>query len=150
MENVKAAQKVADTNVSIINLGLNQYHIHQAHWTTIWSIPNAFRINDHFIMTKLPSGATREKILHVLPEIIADHVGRIHVYQDRHLSVIEVLNPELLRTFLKDHDSIHMESGSSVLVSPAYLIVALPKTSNIEAFASNRFEDKDELKYSLR
>lgn len=150
MESAEAALHVARSNVTFIGLGVERYHIHHAYWTTDWTSPNAFRMTDHFILTKLPSTATHEKVIHLLPDIVAESVGRIHMYLEEHMAIVQILDPSLLSVFLREHKSLLLESGATVLVYPAYLIVALPENDDDEAFAMNRFSEREELKYSLR
>ena len=127
MGNVEAAIKVAETNETEIGLGVNRYHIHQAFWTTQWTAPNAFPMLDHIILTKLPASATQDKLLHILPEPLAEEAGRVYMYPDHHMAVVQILDVELVRQFCNDHQDIPLESGANVLIFPAYLIVALPK-----------------------
>ena len=150
MESVEAALKLTSTGIKEIGVGIESFSINQAYWTTQWTAPNAFPIPNHLIITKLPSTATQEKILHILPEPLADSVGRMHLYKSSHMAVVEILDHEIFKKYLKDHHTIALESGASVLIFPAYLIVSLPRYGNEEAFSHNRFSDKDELKYSLR
>ena len=86
-----------------------------------------------------------DKILNILPKILADSVGRMHVYPKDHMAVISILDPAILKNYLKDHQSIEMENESNVLVFPAYLLVALPKYVEDESYSLNRFSDKGKI-----
>ena len=44
MEGLEAGLKVAGSNASFLAVGLDQFHIHHAHWTTEWTAPNAFPV----------------------------------------------------------------------------------------------------------
>lgn len=150
MESVEVAMSVRKANITQIGVGVETLDITHAHWTTEWTVPNAFAIPDHLMLTKLPPTATQEKLLQVLPEKIAEKVGRVHMYRDHHLAVLQVLDTDLVSEFLKEHDNIPLENGASILVFPAYLIVSFPKYANEDASAANRFKDQEELRYSLR
>ena len=85
---------------------------------------------------------TRDKIIHILPEILAENVGRMHIYPEEHMAVVSILDPNLLKNYLKDHQSIELENSASVLLSPAYLLVALPKFIEDDSYSMSRFSDK--------
>ena len=86
-----------------------------------------------------------DKILNILPKILADSVGRMHVYPKDHMAVISILDPVILKNYLKDHQSIEMENEYNILVFPAYLLVALPKYVEDESYSLNRFSDKGKI-----
>ena len=146
MEGLEAGLKVAGSNASFLAVGLDQYHIHHAHWTTEWTAPNAFPVSDHLILTKLPKTATRDKLLHILPQILSDSVGRMHIYPDDHMAVVSILDPSLLKNYLKEHQSIELENSASVLLFPAYLLVALPKSIEDDSYSMSRYSDKGKTK----
>ena len=150
MESVEAANRVAKTNQTKIGVGIEQFEIHHAFWTTEWTVPNSFPIPGHLIFNKLPSSVTSEKLLHILPKELVEKVGRIHFYKEDYIAVVEVLDQDLVNEFLNDNTNIPLESGGSILVSPAYLILSLPKYADEDSFSKIRFSDKEELRYSLR
>ena len=142
MEGLESALRVASSNISFLAVGVDEFHIHHAHWTTEWTAPNAFPVNDHLILTKLPSTATREKVLHILPQILANSVGRMHIYPKDHMAVVSILDQDLLKAYLKDQQTIELESGGSVVLFPAYLVVTLPKSLDDDSYSMSRYSDK--------
>ena len=98
-----------------------------------WNCNALFRIYNLWLI---------DKILNILPKILADSVGRMHVYPKDHMAVISILDQAILQNYLKEHQSIEMENEYNVLVFPAYLLVALPKYVEDESYSLNRFSDK--------
>lgn len=151
MDSYESARAIVSANVSSFSVGLHTFSLSPVHWTTQWTAPNAFPSVDHMILTKLPSGATPDKILHALPALLADRVGRIWLYKEHHMAVVQVLDPDLLQTYLDGHQSLALGSGAHIVTAPAYLVVSLSQyVDGEETFATNRYADKDELRYSLR
>ncbi len=150
MENVEAATAISSANVSEVGLGVHKYGLNHAHWTTEWTVPNSFPIVDHIILTKLPPTATSEKILHALPASLSAHVGRVWMYNDKRMAVVQVVDPDVATKYINSNEDIALESGATIVVSAAFLIVSLPKFADDDAFSTNRFADKEELRYSLR
>ena len=89
-------------------------------------MPNSYPIPGHILFTKLPNSVTQEKLLNLLPQELVEKIGRVHLFKEEHSAVIEVLDYEMVDQFLQN-PSIPLESGGTILVSYAYLILSLPK-----------------------
>ena len=106
MESVDSAIRVTRSNQTKIGVGIGHFEIHHAFWTTEWTVPNSFPIPGHVIFTKLPSTVTTEKLLHILPDKLVEKVGRIHLYKDDHIAVVQVLDQDLVNEFITDNSNI--------------------------------------------
>ena len=89
-------------------------------------MPNSYPIPGHILFTKLPNSVTQEKLLNLLPQELVEKISRVHLFKEEHSAVIEVLDYEMVDQFLQN-PSIPLESGGTILVSYAYLILSLPK-----------------------
>ena len=63
------------------------------------------------------------------------------------MAVVSILDPSLLKNYLKEHQSIELENSASVLLFPAYLLVALPKSIEDDSYSMSRYSDKGKTKY---
>ena len=62
------------------------------------------------------------------------------------MAVVSILDPSLLKNYLKEHQSIELENSASVLLFPAYLLVALPKSIEDDSYSMSRYSDKGKAK----
>ncbi len=50
-----------------LRLGLERYNLSRTYWTTDWTAPNSFPMQDYFVLSELPPSATEEKLLAAMP-----------------------------------------------------------------------------------
>ncbi|XP_040263582.1 N-acetylglucosamine-1-phosphotransferase subunits alpha/beta [Bufo bufo] len=88
-----------------------------------------------------------------LPESLSSKIKRIHLYSEASVALLQLNNP-------KDFQELNIQAkknmtieGKEVTLSPAYLLWDLSAVSQLkqdEDISASRFEDNEELRYSLR
>ncbi|KAM3926344.1 N-acetylglucosamine-1-phosphotransferase subunits alpha/beta [Leptodactylus fuscus] len=88
-----------------------------------------------------------------LPEVLSSKIKRIQLYSEASVALLQLNNP-------KDFHELNIQAkknmtieGKEVTLSPAYLLWDLSAVSQLkqdEDISASRFEDNEELRYSLR
>ncbi len=122
-----------------LSLGLSRYNLSLCHWTTDWTAPNSFPMDEYFVVSDLPPTATREKLLSALPVEIKESIMKVWYYEERHLAVLHTSNSSLLAEFLSSSGGFfEVGSGVQVGVSKANLISQLPMYADDETHKPGR------------
>ncbi|XP_047097199.1 N-acetylglucosamine-1-phosphotransferase subunits alpha/beta-like isoform X1 [Schistocerca piceifrons] len=124
----------------------------QAHWTSEKFAPASYPVKNTLIITGIPSVVMHNienDIRALFQKYVGDNIVNVWMYPNNGTSVIE-LGTEKAATAMMElsRGTLYLEE-MKITVSNAYIIMELP-FANTESLAPSRFEDKEELRYSLR
>ncbi|KAK7868002.1 hypothetical protein R5R35_010176 [Gryllus longicercus] len=144
----QAAESAAHSSV---DLGSHNMSLSQAYWTSDQSAPNSYLLHNAVICTGLAS-TTLSKIKRMTSQELSlnIHVNIRRVWLNFEVNLMSLELPSVATT----QEILKMDNvtvlGQKVNISKAYLILELPPPWDMKDLAPSRFEDKEELRYSLR
>ncbi|XP_059093508.1 N-acetylglucosamine-1-phosphotransferase subunits alpha/beta-like [Tigriopus californicus] len=146
-----AALAISAFNTSrSITVGLKEMPLHKSYWTSEWTVPNSFPMENYVLIERLPNTVTETKLRNVLPNDIDKVVDLLWVYPENGIAVIHSENQTALKLFKESTRTINIGGDAEISIHPAHLIVQLPKYADDETHTPNRFADFEQLRYSLR
>ncbi|XP_075228140.1 N-acetylglucosamine-1-phosphate transferase subunits alpha and beta [Lycorma delicatula] len=135
----------------------NFNNIHQPHWTTDKTVENLYSPND-FILIKL-SFRLKETKISITKDLLNDWIGynivKLFWYYEKANAIIIHLESSINSIFKVGNSGtkwkvIKINNGISANISEVHLVLELPSNITQSDFAPSRFDDKEELRYSLR
>lgn len=128
--------------------------IWRAHMTTDRDSPGLVLMQDLVFLSGFSSTFKDTNQLKTkLPESLSSKIKRIQLYSEASIALLQLNNP-------KDFQELNIQAkknmtieGKEVTLSPAYLLWDLSAVSQLkqdEDISASRFEDNEELRYSLR
>lgn len=142
-----------DTNMtdifgqSLVIHGLNTT-IRRGFITTDWTIHSSVMLKDTIIMAGFPPKYSAEEIQDKLPEKLRKGITKFKIYDDEGLAVIKVSQKESFDG-LVNIDNFTID-GKKPTFSAASLVWDLRDFRKDSDISASRFEDNEELRYSLR
>jgi UDP-N-acetylglucosamine-lysosomal-enzyme len=122
--------------------------IRQLYYTTDKTLHNGVASVDTVIMTGFPDVQNKEVILDYLPSGYRNHITNVLLYQDRGIAVLTISEEDTVKALLTTKNLTI--SGKSPTFALARLVWDLTDHSKHEDLSASRFEDNEELRYSLR
>ncbi|XP_071441865.1 N-acetylglucosamine-1-phosphotransferase subunits alpha/beta [Hetaerina americana] len=122
---------------------------HNAYWTTAdQKAPLSYIMPRTVLVSGLPSTTG---LSHIVSSPIGAFVAIDHIllYPERGVAIISLPSTEIMNDLLKLTGNVTI-LGKKIKVNRASLILELPATRNLDDFSPSRFDDKEELRYSLR
>jgi UDP-N-acetylglucosamine-lysosomal-enzyme len=131
-----------------IVIGGRTASIRQLYYTTDKTLHNAVASVDTVIMTGFPDVESKEVLLDHIPSVYRNHITNAQLYQDRGIAVLTVTEQDTVDALLKTNNITI--SGKSPTFALARLVWDMTDYSKHEDLSASRFEDNEELRYSLR
>ncbi|XP_048241976.1 N-acetylglucosamine-1-phosphotransferase subunits alpha/beta-like [Haliotis rufescens] len=130
-------------DLSLVIYGMN-ITVSKGFYTSDPSVPRGIQLKDTILMSGFPHQYTQEELTAKLP----NPVHKIDLYSDKGIAVLHVPKKE-------DFDSLvniknFTLEGKEPILHAAKLVWDLRDFSRDEDIAASRFEDNEELRYSLR
>ncbi|XP_071809115.1 N-acetylglucosamine-1-phosphotransferase subunits alpha/beta-like [Asterias amurensis] len=118
--------------------------------TSDWQAEGNAELKDVVFVSNVGKDVTEDEIQKKIPEDQRDNVKAIDLTTSAGVAVITLKTVEVTKTFITEFEKSEGESGMKV--GAAYLVWGLEKTesSQDEDVSSSRFEDNEEMRYSLR
>ncbi|KAL5007073.1 hypothetical protein ScPMuIL_015879 [Solemya velum] len=116
--------------------------------TTDWTIQHSILLHDTVIMTGFSHKLTSEELREKFPEKHRKAIEKIEIHEEKGAAVLYIPNREELETIL--NESNFTIDGKEPTLSSANLIWDLRDFSRDEDVSASRFQDNEELRYSLR
>lgn len=134
-------------NKTVVIDGLNTTVI-RCHITSDWTVQNSVMLHDLIIMSGFPHTLSGDELKAKLPEKHQKGIEKVEVYSDRGIAILHV-------PVKTDFDALLAESnftieGKEPTLNAANLVWDLRDFSRDEDISASRFEDNEELRYSLR
>lgn len=120
----------------------------RCHITSDWTVQNSVMLHDLIIMSGFPHTLSGDELKAKLPEKHQKGIEKIEVFSERGIAVLHV-------PVKSDFDALLAESnftieGKEPTLNAANLVWDLRDFSRDEDISASRFEDNEELRYSLR
>ncbi|KAK3581579.1 hypothetical protein CHS0354_031927 [Potamilus streckersoni] len=116
--------------------------------TSDWTIQNSMMLPDLILMSGFPYNLTGDELKAKLPEKHRKGIEAIQVFSEKGVAVVLAPNREDF-LYILDHTNFTID-GKEPTLNAANLVWDLRDFSRDEDISASRFEDNDELRYSLR
>ncbi|XP_061181061.1 N-acetylglucosamine-1-phosphotransferase subunits alpha/beta-like isoform X2 [Saccostrea echinata] len=134
-------------NHSLI-IGKQNFTMTRGYYTSDWTVHNSILLSDTIIMAGFPSKYSADELKEKLPEKAREGIDKITIDTDSGLAVLYVPDKKSF-DILVTAQNISID-GKKPTLNAANLVWDLRDFSRDEDISSSRFEDNDELRYSLR
>ncbi|NXR31126.1 GNPTA phosphotransferase, partial [Zosterops hypoxanthus] len=164
-----AKPKNPSTNVTVIifdspkdveaaHSGMLKDNSRQIAWrgylTTDKEVPGLVLMQDLAILSEFPATFKETNQLRTkLPERLASKVKLLQLYSEASVALLQLNNPKGFQELSKQAKKNMTIDGKELMLNPAYLLWDLSSVSQYkqdEDVSASRFEDNEELRYSLR
>uniref|UniRef100_A0A8D2PR10 N-acetylglucosamine-1-phosphotransferase subunits alpha/beta n=1 Tax=Zosterops lateralis melanops TaxID=1220523 RepID=A0A8D2PR10_ZOSLA len=164
-----AKPKNPSTNVTVIifdspkdveaaHSGMLKDNSRQIAWrgylTTDKEVPGLVLMQDLAILSEFPATFKETNQLQTkLPERLASKVKLLQLYSEASVALLQLNNPKGFQELSKQAKKNMTIDGKELMLNPAYLLWDLSSVSQYkqdEDVSASRFEDNEELRYSLR
>ncbi|XP_078683763.1 N-acetylglucosamine-1-phosphotransferase subunits alpha/beta-like isoform X1 [Branchiostoma floridae x Branchiostoma belcheri] len=132
--------------VNGVNVSLQQGYL-----TSDWTVPHSVLLKDTVMVTHLPRQG-EEEVKAMLEDKFREKVASVEVYLEKRVAVMDVPDFNDMDLLLKDGDVTNVTIGNDTIrLTAASLAWDLTDDLSFhEDIAPSRFEDNEELRYSLR
>ncbi|XP_074660402.1 N-acetylglucosamine-1-phosphotransferase subunits alpha/beta-like [Tubulanus polymorphus] len=132
---------------SIILNGKN-HTIKRAFLTSDWTVRHSFLLHDIIMMSDLQNKYNTEQLREKLPKKYKDSITEVEMVVEKGVSLLYIAKKTDLNTILDDRN--FTIDGKQPTMNAANLVWELQTNAVSDDIASHRFEDNEELRYSLR
>lgn len=130
------------------------YSISRAYLTTDKDAPGLVRINTLAYLSGFPASLKETKQLEAkLPAAVSSKIKQIQLYSEASIALLHLNTAEEFNELTQQAKKNLTLDGKALTVSPAYLfwdLSAISQSKQDEDVSASRFEDNEELRYSLR
>ncbi|XP_068087207.1 N-acetylglucosamine-1-phosphotransferase subunits alpha/beta [Anabrus simplex] len=136
-----------------LDVGSVNATLHLAHWTTDKDGPNIYRVYNAVIISGFPPAFLIEAERLIKARLIRElniEVKRLWVHEPKGILIVELESPDAASSLLKMYHGNATLYRLPVNIHQAFLIMQLPIVEDPKDYSPSRFEDKEELRYSLR
>nr|XP_033809201.1 N-acetylglucosamine-1-phosphotransferase subunits alpha/beta isoform X2 [Geotrypetes seraphini] len=163
-----AKPKNPSTNVTVITFDTQKeaeeahLHVSEEEKRTVWrgymttdkEAPGLVLIQDMaFLSGFSASFKETDQLRAKLPENLASEIKSLQLYSEASVALLQLNNPQGFQELSKQAKKNMTIEGKELTLSPAYLLwdlSAISQSKQDEDISSSRFEDNEELRYSLR
>lgn len=135
-------------NGQIFQKANRNYSLTQAHYTSDPTLPHGAVMSDKVLMTGFPGEYSSDNVLSVLPDDHKKSVLRVEVHSEKGVAVLHMSGSKEADSILKLVN--FTIEGKHPAFTAAYMVSDLTDMSRDGDVANSRFEDNEELRYSLR
>ncbi|XP_006821287.1 N-acetylglucosamine-1-phosphotransferase subunits alpha/beta-like [Saccoglossus kowalevskii] len=118
--------------------------------TTDWTAQHSVYLDNTIIMTGLPKDMEDDEIWKVLPENFRQNVEFVDLYEKRGLAVISLTDKQAVHSFLSQSELYYGEDSEIKVTTGNLVWLMHPSDHDTQDMSANRFEDNEELRYSIR
>lgn len=141
-------QQVLSLRNQTLFIGKQNFSMAQGFFTSDWTVHSSILLSDTIIMAGFPSKYSEHELKEKLPENTREGIEKITYDTESGLAVLYVPNKKAFDTLVTVRN-ISID-GKQPTLNAANLVWDLRDFSRDEDISSSRFEDNDELRYSLR
>ncbi|XP_076472169.1 N-acetylglucosamine-1-phosphotransferase subunits alpha/beta-like isoform X2 [Babylonia areolata] len=127
--------------------GVN-YTLIQAYYTSDTTLPHATVMKDKVLMTGFPHEYTSDRVLGILPEDHRKNIVKVEVHADKGVAVLHMAASKAADSILQLRN--FTIEGKTPAFTMAFMLSDLTDLSRDSDVSNSRFEDNEELRYSLR
>nr|XP_002122528.3 N-acetylglucosamine-1-phosphotransferase subunits alpha/beta isoform X2 [Ciona intestinalis] len=149
---------VDDARTMQVNNNKTNHTMFQAHVTSDASAPHSMRLTSAFILTSIPKQfKTEAEVKENLPQLLKDKLNWLHFSSSKNSAFIWLTDSTLVDEFAKEKGNSTLKLGfvmgstyNKVDVKLAYFVGRVEPHESEDVISKSRFEDNEELRYSLR
>ncbi|KAI4888461.1 hypothetical protein NFI96_001959 [Prochilodus magdalenae] len=131
-----------------------KHSVSRAYLTTDKDAPSLVRIQTLAYLSGFPASFKETETLRVkLPSVLTSKIKQLQLYSEASIALLHLNTPQDFTDLLQQAKKNLTLDGKELTVSPAYLfwdISAVSQSKQDEDVSASRFEDNEELRYSLR
>ncbi|XP_035376121.1 N-acetylglucosamine-1-phosphotransferase subunits alpha/beta [Electrophorus electricus] len=148
------SQSEADTAHSDVQKDIPRHSVSRAYLTTDKEAPGLVRVQTLAFLSGFPASFKGTEQLRVkLPTALTSKIKQLQLYSEASIALLHLNAPQDFADLLQQAKKNLTLGGKELMVHPAYLLwdlsaVSQPKQD--EDVSASRFEDNEELRYSLR
>ncbi|NXG72513.1 GNPTA phosphotransferase, partial [Baryphthengus martii] len=132
----------------------SKYIVWRGYLTTDKEVPGLVLMQDLAFLSGFPATFKETSQLRTkLPESLASKVKLLQLYSEASVALLQLNNPKGFQELSKQAKKNMTIDGKELMLNPAYLLWDLSSVSQSkqdEDISASRFEDNEELRYSLR
>ncbi|XP_049638759.1 N-acetylglucosamine-1-phosphotransferase subunits alpha/beta [Suncus etruscus] len=148
-----SAKTVEDAHTGILK-GNSKQAVWRGYLTTDKEVPGLVLIQDLAFLSGFPPTFKETNQLKAkLPEILSSKIKLLQLYSEASVALLKLNNPKNFQELNKQTKKNMTIDGKELTISPAYLLwdlSAISQSKQDEDISASRFEDNEELRYSLR
>ncbi|XP_077995035.1 N-acetylglucosamine-1-phosphotransferase subunits alpha/beta-like [Glandiceps talaboti] len=118
--------------------------------TSDWTAEHSVILQDTIMMTGLPKDIQEHEVWDKLPGDFRDTVENIDLYEKKGIAVLTVPDTGTFKSLLYQAETLFSEDSGIRLIAANLVWLLHYEDHQNEDIAANRFEDNEELRYSLR
>ncbi|XP_022527419.2 N-acetylglucosamine-1-phosphotransferase subunits alpha/beta [Astyanax mexicanus] len=148
------SQSEADTAYSDALKDIPKHSVSRAYLTTDKEAPSLVRIQTLAYLSGFPASFKETEQLRVkLPSVVTSKIQQLQLYSEASIALLHLNTAQDFTDLLQQAKKNLTLDGKELTVSPAYLfwdLSAVAQSKQDEDVSASRFEDNEELRYSLR
>lgn len=148
-----SAKTVEDAHSAMLQ-GNSKQAVWRGYLTTDKEVPGLVLIQDLAFLSGFPPTFKETNQLKAkLPEILSSKIKLLQLYSEASVALLKLNNPKDFQELNKQTKKNMTIDGKELTISPAYLLwdlSAISQSKQDEDISASRFEDNEELRYSLR
>ncbi|XP_041472270.1 N-acetylglucosamine-1-phosphotransferase subunits alpha/beta-like isoform X1 [Lytechinus variegatus] len=145
-EEVEAVMKA----IQSITLNNKNYTLSKGYITSDWTVSGSVALKDRVLVTGVEKDTTEEQVKNRIAQTYQEKIGEVLLENVAGLAIVFITDPDVINDLISDAEKTN--TSSSLKVNKAYLAWNMEHEESKpgDDFAPNRFEDNEELRYSLR
>ncbi|XP_074082803.1 N-acetylglucosamine-1-phosphotransferase subunits alpha/beta isoform X2 [Macrotis lagotis] len=146
-------KEVEDAQAGMVK-GVGKLSVWRGYLTTDKEVPGLVLMRDlAFLSGFPPTFKETEQLRAKLPENLSSKITLLQLYSEASVALLKLNNPKGFQELNKQAKKNMTIEGKELTLSPAYLLwdlSAISQSKQDEDISASRFEDNEELRYSLR
>uniref|UniRef100_A0A8C7ZGM1 N-acetylglucosamine-1-phosphotransferase subunits alpha/beta n=1 Tax=Oryzias sinensis TaxID=183150 RepID=A0A8C7ZGM1_9TELE len=148
------SQADADKAYTDLSKGVQKFSVSRCYLTTDKEAPGLIRMQSLAYLSGFPSSFKEKEQLRVkLPSVVTTKIKEFELYSEASIALLHLRSPQDFTDLTQQAKKNLTLDGKELTVSPAYLfwdLTAISQSKQDEDVSASRFEDNEELRYSLR
>ena len=144
---IQSEKDADDIKIKDVKLGLSSAKLYHTMWTSDWTVPNSYLMEDYLIIGKLPVFTTLESLTRALPKDLSVGLEKTFIHPQKHVAVLKFRSGFQSKKY---YNAPLKFAEGTVIISPAYILLTELATTKLSGSLPRRFRDREELRYSLR
>ncbi|XP_057712138.1 N-acetylglucosamine-1-phosphotransferase subunits alpha/beta-like [Corythoichthys intestinalis] len=131
-----------------------KFAVSRCYLTTDKEAPGLIRVQTLAYLSGFPgSFKETEQLRAKLPSLVTDKIKQFELYSEASIALLHLKSPQDFTDLMQKSKKNLTLDGKELTISPAYLfwdLTAISQSKQDEDVSASRFEDNEELRYSLR
>ncbi|XP_041833784.1 N-acetylglucosamine-1-phosphotransferase subunits alpha/beta isoform X2 [Melanotaenia boesemani] len=148
------SQADADKAYTDVSRETNKFSVSRCYLTTDKEAPGLIRMQSLAYLSGFPASFKETEQLRVkLPSVITSKIKQFELYSEASIALLHLKTPQDFSDLTQQAKKNLTLDGKELTISPGYLfwdLTAISQSKQDEDVSASRFEDNEELRYSLR